>query len=219
MGAWAWPPSTPAIVAVATLSSGNSAGERATVTGPRGCRSHANATALLVPGVKGRVSCRSAGWRVAGGGRSLETGSIRGAVAPAAGADGRVCHTAIGSVVMKSLGLFAGSGRGARRRPPAPSCPKRPFATHPDQDDRPGTRQLPCAPWGRATCSSSGSSIGWAGTSPIWSTPCRSLFTWPQGSIFWLPFPALRAGLCARRPVFPERERPPPTCGRGELAS
>ena len=84
-------------------------------------RSHANATALLVPGVKGRVSCRSAGWRVAGGGRSLETGSIRGAVAPlAAGADGRVCHTAIGSVVMKSLGLFAGAGEalaGGRPRP------------------------------------------------------------------------------------------------------
>ena len=37
------------------------------------------------------------------------------------------------------------------------------------RDDRPAA----CEPCGRATCSSSGSSTGWAGTSPTWSTPCR----------------------------------------------
>ena len=31
-----------------------------------------------------------------------------------------------------------------------------------------------CEPCGRATCSSFGGSTGWAGTSPTWSTPCRT---------------------------------------------
>ena len=33
---------------------------------------------------------------------------------------------------------------------------------------------IACAPCGRTTCSSSGSSIASAATSPIWSTPCRT---------------------------------------------
>ena len=53
-----------------------------------------------------------------------------------------------------------------------------------------------CAPCGRATCSSSGSSTAWAATSPISSTPCRTCR------------PA--AWACGCSPARARRSTPPP---------